>query len=114
MKYESKDIDFYNIVKLTVLLLVILGTIHLLGHFLDHFFLRRSLSKKPPASAAAGLDRLPPEPRLQVNPPLDLIRLRDVEDVRLNNYTWLNPDTGKTRIPIARAMVIVAERRSYE
>jgi len=51
-----------------------------------------------------------PEPRLQVAPQLDLAALRTQEDKELNNYGWINRQTGVVRLPIERAMDLLAQR----
>lgn len=51
-----------------------------------------------------------PEPRLQVDEARDLNRLREQENALLNSYGWVDQKAGIVRIPIARAMEIVAER----
>jgi hypothetical protein len=59
------------------------------------------LSEKP---------QLPPEPRLQAVPRLDLKALHEGEDEILNNYAWIDPDKGIARIPIEEAIKIVAAK----
>jgi len=108
LTYESKDVNFPVIVMLAGLLFLILGGTLLLGHILDRFFSRYSPLHDQPVSSLAEMSRLPPEPRLQVNPPVDMVRLRDVENVLLDNYSWIDPAVGKVRIPITRAMAILA------
>jgi hypothetical protein len=110
MSYEKRDVHFPALVMLIGLLLIILGSILFFGRFMDRFFARYSPLHDKPKSALAEMNRLPPEPRLQVDPPVDLIRLRDVENVQLNNYSWVDPSAGKVRIPITRAMAILTER----
>jgi hypothetical protein len=54
--------------------------------------------------------RLPPEPRLEIDPAADLANLRAQEDARLETYGWVDKPTGTVRIPIERAMDLMAER----
>jgi hypothetical protein len=54
--------------------------------------------------------RLPPEPRLQVNPRGDLRALRDEEDALLRGYSWVDKSAGVVRIPIDRAMQLTLDR----
>jgi hypothetical protein len=54
--------------------------------------------------------RLPPKPRLQVIPGLELKELRAKEDLQLNTYGWINRTQGIVRIPIERAMELTAQR----
>ncbi|MDB5351493.1 MAG: hypothetical protein JWN86_2740 [Planctomycetota bacterium] len=51
-----------------------------------------------------------PEPRNQVNPRADLARLRDRERSILNSYGWVDREAGVARIPIDRAMTLLAQR----
>ncbi len=54
--------------------------------------------------------QLPPEPRLQSVPRLDLKALREGESQILTSYAWVDPARGIARIPIADAMKIVAAK----
>lgn len=51
-----------------------------------------------------------PAPRLQPEPPVDLIHLKKTELERLNGYGWIDRDAGIAHIPIDRAIEIVASR----
>jgi hypothetical protein len=52
-----------------------------------------------------------PAPRLQTDDGLqDLADLHAREDLLLNNYSWADREHGKVRIPIARAMELIAQR----
>ncbi len=65
------------------------------------------------AAAPAPLietDVLPPQPRLEPTPGEVLQRLRATEEALLHGYAWLDRDRGIARIPIERAMQILAER----
>jgi hypothetical protein len=59
---------------------------------------------------AAQASELPPEPRLQVNAPEDLEKLRAREDSVLDSYGWVDKQNGIVRIPIDRAMDLLAQR----
>ena len=50
------------------------------------------------------------EPRIQVDPPRQKRSLREIEDHLLTTYDWVDRDQGMVRIPIARAIEILAER----
>jgi hypothetical protein len=65
----------------------------------------RSASERP------GQPNLtPPAPRLQDDEFRDLAALRHAEDSRLKTYGWIDRDRGVVRIPIDKAMRLVAER----
>jgi hypothetical protein len=53
---------------------------------------------------------LPPAPRLQVDPKADLEQMRSYEHGRLQTYGWTDRGSQVTRIPIGRAMQLLAER----
>lgn len=50
-----------------------------------------------------------PEPRLQVSPPLDLKEMIASNNAVLNSYGWVDPKAGIVRIPIDRAIEILAQ-----
>jgi hypothetical protein len=52
----------------------------------------------------------PPAPRLQVDPKADLDRLRAEERERLSTYGWADRERRIARIPVERAMELLAER----
>ena len=52
-----------------------------------------------------------PTPRLQTdNGAQDLVDLHQREDLLLDHYSWVNESQGQVRIPIQRAMELVAQR----
>ena len=67
-----------------------------------------------PAGEQIQLEQLThsfPTPRLQTdNGAQDLVDLHRREDLLLDHYSWVNQPQGKVRIPIERAMQIIAQR----
>ena len=59
--------------------------------------------------AASDPRKGPPEPRLQKAPVMDLKEFRAGEEQILNSYGWVDPDKGVVRIPVERAMELVAK-----
>lgn len=57
-----------------------------------------------------GIVAIPPEPRLQPHPTLDLAVERRRETATLDGYAWVDRRAGIARIPIARAMQILADK----
>jgi hypothetical protein len=52
-----------------------------------------------------------PTPRVQIdNGDQDIADLHAREDILLNNYTWVDESKGTVRIPIQRAMELIAQR----
>jgi hypothetical protein len=53
---------------------------------------------------------MPPEPRLQPHPADEYQALRQHEDEVLNHYGWVDQKAGVVRLPIDKAMDILAKR----
>jgi hypothetical protein len=51
-----------------------------------------------------------PQPRLQENPKIDMMDVRREEQARVNSYGWIDQKAGVARIPIDRAMDIIAQK----
>ncbi len=62
-----------------------------------------------PLAASYGLKE-PPEPRLQTDPLRDLVDLHARDGAAINAYGWVDKQAGIVRIPVERAIAIVAER----
>ena len=59
----------------------------------------------------AELTRTFPTPRLQTDDGAqDITEMHAREDLLLNNYTWVDESKGTVRIPIDRAMELIAQR----
>jgi hypothetical protein len=70
----------------------------------------RASDKVLSPSVAANLARTPPEPRLEPLPLAPGQRLRAEEDGILTSYAWVDKKAGFARIPIDRAIGILAVR----
>lgn len=111
--HERRDVSVRTIVwwgiGITALcVLAVLGNWPLL-----RFFEAREARESPAASPLAAEYGVvePPAPRLQVDPAADIARLRASEQAVLDTYGWIDPAQGTVRIPIDRAMALLAERR---
>jgi hypothetical protein len=89
----------------------------MVGVILAMLALFRALEKKDrasntvlPPNVAANLARTPPEPRLEPFPLALGQRLRAEEDAILKTYGWVDKQAGVARIPIDRAIEILAGR----
>jgi hypothetical protein len=72
-------------------------------------FKRQYASDSPPSRITTP-GRLPPAPRLQSNPTSDLQQLLEAGNAKLNSYGWIDKSAGVIRIPIDRAMELLAQR----
>lgn len=80
----------------------------LLFNVLASYQARQSTAPSPLAGEY-GLKE-PPEPRLQVAPKQDLDALRARDASFLEHYAWVDRDAGVVRIPIGRAIEVLAAR----
>ncbi len=109
--HEESDINAWAVGKfgigLVFLCIVAVGL--LFG--LMHYFLTQSTSHPAPAPGLSdNAANLPPSPRLQTGPVLDLKEMQAAEDQILNGYGWIDAQHGVVRIPINRAMDLLAQR----
>lgn len=74
---------------------------------LSNTYLSRTSPPPDPLAASYGR-KLPPEPRLQTEPILDLEQLRAKEKKQLDSYGWVDQTNGVVHIPIERAMELIA------
>ena len=68
------------------------------------------VSPPVPALIRAQAPKEPPEPRLQDNPQRDMKKMLEDEDAVLHHYGWVDPDRGIVRLPVDRALEIVAQK----
>jgi hypothetical protein len=113
VSHERSDVNVFSILMFGLALFVVAVIISLFVWWLfDYFAARAAQSGRPlPAEAARATgEPLPPEPRLQVSPAQDLQAMRAAEDAILNNYGWEDRQAGIVRLPIDRALQILADR----
>ena len=93
---------------LTVVILVVFGLMWGIATFF-----KGSLLKQDPAPAAlaeARETRVPPGPNLQPNPSANLAAFRAAEEAELASWAWVDKEKGVARVPVERALEIVASR----
>lgn len=110
--HEERDVSARPI-ALAVLGLVALGiavcvAMQLLFNLLASYQSRQSAAPSPLAGVY-GLKE-PPAPRLQTAPRKDLEELRARDAALLEHYAWVDRDAGVVRIPIERAIEVLAAR----
>ena len=109
---DDNDVNTRGILAFGAGLLVLAVIVHFLVWLLFGYFASREsqLAAREFPLAADQQNRLPPEPRLQVNPRQDLADLRRREDAILGTYGWVDKNAGIVRIPIEEAMRLTLER----
>lgn len=110
--HETTDAEIAPLVWFAVFLAatVILCALVVIGlyKYLDAREIAEKAGRYP---LAAGVERpLPPPPRLQTYPFDDIKGLRKEENRILNHYAWVDQNAGVVRIPVERAIEVLAEK----
>jgi hypothetical protein len=110
--HETADAEIGPIIKFAVFLAVTTAACALIVVGLyKHLDRREAAEKVGRYPLAAGVVRpLPPPPRLQTYPFSDLKALRADEDSVLGRYGWVDKNAGVVRIPVERAIDVLAEK----
>lgn len=109
--HEHSDANVWIIIKfglwLAISAIVVSGAMGLLFGL----FVERSEETNPEFPLAVGQEhRLPAPPRLQRFPVTEMYQFRLHEEAVLDQYGWVNKETGVVRLPIADAMKLAVER----
>jgi hypothetical protein len=110
--HEETDADIGPLVKFAIFLTVftLAAAVATVGFY--KFLDSRELSDKAPKyPMTVGVERpLPPAPRLQTYPFQDVKTFRQEEAQLLEHYSWVDKNAGTVRIPVSRAIDLLAER----
>jgi hypothetical protein len=109
--YETRDANPSSLVRFGIGLALLLVVVWAAMWWLMGYF-RVTQPTGPPATPFGQLEekQLPPMPRLQVNPVLDLNAQREQQSNALKSYGWVDRDRGIVHIPIDRAIDLILER----
>jgi hypothetical protein len=108
-RYEVRDANVRRLLQFGVSLCVVIVLV-LFGMAKLMAYLTTRQPGGRPISPLATTQQLPPSPRLQITPRLDLAQKREAENAVLNSYAWIDRSNGTVRIPIDRAMELIAAR----
>ncbi len=112
VKYETADFPIRTVLFGSIgLAAIMVFFAALMWWLMFHFAAReqRASAQPHPLAQVAG-PLLPPEPRLQAKPRQDLLALRAWEEETLTTYDWVDRGEGVVRVPINRAMNLLAQR----
>ncbi len=109
--HEPRDLPARGILLSGIVFLIVMGLVLVVATATNILLVGHLPASFPPADLQnAPIPPLPPEPRLEAEPGLLLQQLRAQEDKTLHSYGWIDEKAGIVRIPIDRAMDILAER----
>ena len=106
--HERSDWNLSYVVSAAIML-VIAVTAMCAGSWWIFRTFQRSAESRVMGTASAQ-PQLPPEPRLQISPSEDWAEMLRREQAVLHSYGWVDRSHGIVRIPIDRAMELIAER----
>lgn len=107
--HEATDAEIRPIIIFIASLGVFIIIAMFVMSWLLNFMERQHQAEQREISPLADQEQVPPQPRLQANPALDLESMQQREEELLNNYQWVDENAGTFRIPIERAIEIIAE-----
>ena len=110
--HEVEDVNLAGANRFLVVMVVFLAAVFGFIYFV-YVNWRASAVTAPstvPAIAVRSGDRQPPLPRLQTTPYGDLKTFRDSEEQVLTSYAWVDKEKGVVRVPVSRAIELLAER----
>jgi hypothetical protein len=111
-RFEHRDVNFKALTKFAIGLIItaIFSAGLVLGIFQYLLHREGGVPASRIESPAQDARQLPPEPRLEEAPNTDLQEMRAAEDQVLSSYAWLDQSNGIVRLPIDRAMDLIAQR----
>jgi hypothetical protein len=108
--HEERDVPLRPLIISGMSLALLVGlSLFVMWLLFDYFAARRARLEVVP-SPVFEARQLPPEPRLQISPQQDMRQMRAAEMAALHSYGWVDRQAGIVRIPIARAIELLAER----
>jgi hypothetical protein len=110
-RHEEADVNAWAVGKFAIALVLLCGVaLLLLAGLFKYFAAREAGGQARPTGINVDARRLPPEPRLQDAPIRDLKDMRAAEEQILHSYAWVDQQGGVVRIPIERAIDLLAQR----
>jgi hypothetical protein len=113
--FEHGDADVYSVSKYGIGLAFGIVIAAAAMWWLFDYFMARTKSAEtatdiPRVFLQERQGQLPPSPRLQATPKLDLREFRQAEDAWLSSYGWTDQSKGLARMPIEQAIDLIAQK----
>lgn len=110
-RLEGRDANVRAIWILAIgLVLFITASVVMLNGLSRYSEMHENASQGLPTGTNIDLRNLPPEPRLQIDAVRDLLQIQAAEERTLTSYGWVDQRKGVVRIPIDRAIDLLAQR----
>ncbi len=108
--HEVRDVSVRGVVWFAIGLAASIALIGVIGIGLYQLFEHRHPSPDSPSRIALDAHMIASPPQLQISPTDDYEKFRASEDAKLKSYGWIDKQAGIIRIPIERAMELIAQR----
>lgn len=108
--HELSDLRPGYIALFGIALTAVIVAAAVITTLLIHFKAAEQSRQETPVPRLAGEREATPGSRLQVDGNKELRQMRMAEDAVLNSYGWVDKSSGSVRIPIERAMEILAKK----
>lgn len=108
--HETRDVDVRAVAWFAIGLIIVAAIIHVVLGAIFGLFSRQHPSPEAPSRTVIEPRMRAPNPQLQAAPAADIARFRVAEENKLNSYGWVDEAHGIARIPISRAMDLIANR----
>jgi hypothetical protein len=108
--HELSDLKPGYAALFAVVVTVFIVAAAVITFLLIHFKEAEHSGQETPVPRLAQEREATPGPRLQVDANKELRQMRAGEEAVLNSYGWVDKDSGIVRIPIQRAMEILAKK----
>ena len=107
--YERRDAHVAALLKFAFWMAVTMAVV-MVGMKWTFDYYSRTQPLGAPASPLFAGRELPPSPRLQVQPQLDLKDYCAAQQQGVNSYAWVDQPSGVVRVPVDRAMDLLLAR----
>ena len=108
--HELSDLKPGYIALFGIALTAVIVAAAVITSLLIHFKAAEHSRQETPVPRLAQEREATPGPRLQVDANKDLRQMRAGEEAVLNSYGWVDKDAGIVKIPVDRAMEILAKK----
>jgi hypothetical protein len=107
--FRGRDIHYRTLAGIVAGLVALMIFAVALNWFLFGYFQEREARDEPPAPRFEAVERALPSPMIAVDPSQERLAMEEEMDALLGVYEWVDPAGSRVRIPIERAMEVLAE-----
>lgn len=107
--WQDRDINLGMLIVVIAAVMVVTVGAFIAMNMLMKYYEMRADARDQPGSILTATRQVPEGPLLQADPPGELAAHLAEQRALVSGYAWIDENTGIARIPVDRAMAIVAE-----